>query len=279
MADLKDELIEYAKSIGADKIGVAEVENLKNPPQQQDFDPTNYVPDAQAVISVCLGYPNGVFGLDDKDMFTYGTSFGAVHSAMMKDLDSIAIKLIKFLEGKGYSSGYISPRKPYEEGGKLGGLFHSYIQKLIATLGGLGEEGTQGAFLTPEFGPKIVLGAIVTDAPLEPDGPNLVNKVCRKCFECVEVCPTSAISKENYPPYNFHRNRCLWATTGTLRATDVDEPDPEWVDARPNAMKLLPQYVDKHIKLRTILDWDGAVGEFPKCVRCITVCPAKGTVE
>ena len=50
MADLKDELIEYAKSIGADKIGVAEVENLKNPPQQQDFDPANYVPDAQAVI-------------------------------------------------------------------------------------------------------------------------------------------------------------------------------------------------------------------------------------
>ncbi|MDY6864557.1 MAG: hypothetical protein SVY15_01105 [Halobacteriota archaeon] len=279
MADLKDELIEYAKSIGADKVGVAEVENLKNPPQYQSFDPENYVSGAQAVVSLCIGYPSGVFGLDDKDMFTYGTSFGAVYNAMRRDVDTVGLKVIKFLEGKGYKAGYISPSKPYEEGAKLGGLFHSYIQKLIGTLAGMGEEGMQGALLTPEFGPRVVLAAVVTDAPLEPDGPNLVNKVCRKCYECVEVCPSSAISKENYPPYNFNRNRCLWPLTGTLRATDIDEPDPEWVDARPNAYKLLPEYIDKHIKLKVIQEWDKIMGEFPKCVRCIAVCPAEGTVE
>ena len=279
MADLKEELIEYAKSIGADKIGVAEVENLKNPPQMQGFDPCDYVSDAQAVISICLAYPSGVFGLDDKSMFTYGTSFGAIHNAMKAEIDSIGLKIVKFLESKGQVASYISPGKPYEEGGKLGGLFHSYIQKLIATLGGLGEEGVSGAFLTPEYGPKVMLAGIVTNAPLELDSPNLVNKVCKKDYECAEVCPCSAISKENYPPYNFNRNRCLWATTGTLRATEVDEPDPEWAEARPNALKLLPQYMDKHIKLRAIVDWDASVGDFPKCTRCISVCPAKGVIE
>ena len=189
------------------------------------------------------------------------------------------LKMIKFLESKGQIASFVSPGKPYEEGGKLGGFFHSYIQKLIATLGGLGEEGVSGAFLTPEYGPKVMLAAIVTDAPLEPDGPKLVNKVCKKDFECVEICPCSAISKENYPPYNFNRNRCLWATTGTLRATEVDEPDPEWADARPNALKLMPEYMDKHIKLRAIADWDKAIGDFPKCTRCIAVCPAKGTID
>ena len=101
MADLKEELIEYAKSIGADKVGVAEVENLKNPPQMQDFDPSDYVSDAQAVISICLAYPSGVFGLDDKSMFTYGTSFGAIHNAMQTEIDTIGLKLVKFLEKKG----------------------------------------------------------------------------------------------------------------------------------------------------------------------------------
>ncbi len=271
--DLKKEIIEYGLEIGADKIGVAEVENLKNPPQQPDFDPENYVEGAQSAISICLAIPEGVMDQNESDAYTYGTGFGATYVVMMRMIDEIGYKLVKFIEKKGYFASYVGPNSPFEEGAQVGGLLHSYIVKNIAQMAGIGEEGTANLLLTPEFGPRVLLAAVITDASMEPDVAKLVGKVCTKCMECVEICPTKAISEENYPPYNLNRNRCLWCITGVHRVTGVDEPDVDWVNAKPNAMKLLPEYKKKHVKLVEIADWDEAVGSFPKCFRCMAVCP------
>jgi ferredoxin len=276
---LKEEVIEYGLGIGADKIGVAEAEKLINPPQQMDFDPNLYVEGAKSVLSICLAYPSSAFGLDGKDMFTFGTSFGATHNAMKTEICAMCLKMIKFLEKRGYNAALVGPDAPYGEGAKLGGFFHPYIQRNIATLAGLGEEGVANLFLTPEFGPRVMLAAVITDAEMEPDGPKLVNKVCRKCNACVDACLVSAINKENYPPYNFNRNRCLWGWTGGIRASDVEEPPLEWVEARPTALRLLPEQVEKNVKYQAIVEWDNAIGSFTKCTRCMSACKAKGIIE
>jgi len=279
VADLKEELIEFAKTIGADKIGIADASLIKNPPQEQDFDPENYVDGAKCAISICVAFPEDAVGLDDEDDFTFCTSFGSSYVTLKRQIDTIGAKLVKFLEEKGYKAKYIGPELPFDKGCQICGLLHPYIHKLIATIAGLGEEGMSNLLVTPEYGPRVLLASIITDAPLEPDGPKLVGKVCRKCNACVEECPTGALSEENYPPYNFERNRCFWGYFGGMRVTEIDTPPLDWINAKPSALSVLPKYKEQNPRLKELLDWDEAIGNFPKCTRCMSVCPVGAEEE
>ena len=80
-----------------------------------------------------------------------------------------------------------------------------------------------GILLTKEFGPKIRLGAVTTDAPLE----SLENKnfnvleFCKTCGKCAELCPSSAIAPlsrtENALKPSINPEKCYetWKELGT----------------------------------------------------------------
>jgi len=65
--------------------------------------------------------------------------------------------------------------------------------RLAAVCAGLGEIGYSKMFLCPEFGPRVRLAAVLTDAPLEPD-PLFTGKLCDRCMACVKACTGNAIS-------------------------------------------------------------------------------------
>jgi len=60
---------------------------------------------------------------------------------------------------------------------------------------GLGEYGRHGMLITKEFGPRVRLGKIFTDLPLEHDRPQRfgVKEFCDTCRRCAEACPAKAI--------------------------------------------------------------------------------------
>ncbi len=60
---------------------------------------------------------------------------------------------------------------------------------------GLGEYGRHGILITKEFGPRIRLGKIFTDLPLDHDAPRTfgVKKFCDQCQRCSNACPAKAI--------------------------------------------------------------------------------------
>jgi ferredoxin len=57
----------------------------------------------------------------------------------------------------------------------------------------MGEIGYSKVFLTPEFGPRQRFGAIMTNAPLEPD-PIFEGHLCDRCMRCAKTCSGRAIS-------------------------------------------------------------------------------------
>jgi ferredoxin len=69
--------------------------------------------------------------------------------------------------------------------------------RIAAFCAGLGEIGYSKMLLSPEFGPRQRLAAVITDAPLEPDplyeGPPL----CDRCLLCAADCTGQAISTQN----------------------------------------------------------------------------------
>ena len=65
----------------------------------------------------------------------------------------------------------------------------------LAIKAGLGEYGRNGLLITPKFGPRVRLGKIFTDMPLEHDAPIKfgVKEMCETCNACAAGCPVKAI--------------------------------------------------------------------------------------
>jgi len=87
--------------------------------------------------------------------------------------------------------------------------YHTYARyplismKNAARLAGLGSFGKQSLIVTPEYGPWVRLGAVITDAELAPDAPFEEN-LCGECEACVVACPVGALT-----PYVVDDTACL----------------------------------------------------------------------
>jgi reductive dehalogenase len=67
----------------------------------------------------------------------------------------------------------------------------------LAIDAGLGEVGRNGLLVTPEYGPRVRLCKVLTDAPLTPDEPIEfgVREFCQVCMKCADTCPVRCISR------------------------------------------------------------------------------------
>lgn len=65
----------------------------------------------------------------------------------------------------------------------------------MAMQAGLGQLGRHGMLITPWFGPRIRLSAVITSLPLKPDSPIDfgVTEFCYACKKCAHKCPAQAI--------------------------------------------------------------------------------------
>jgi len=118
--------------------------------------------------------------------------------------DYVELQLVKFLRKKGYNAMEM-PNAYVDEKKKIAPL--SY--KLAAYEAGIGVFGRPGILITPEYGPRVNLGVVLTNARLEPDERMRGFNPCDQCDVCVRICPIRAIRKDLPPPTGFDRNKCV----------------------------------------------------------------------
>ena len=126
-----------------------------------------------------------------------------------------------FIDAQAFRYATISSRLPPSE---LPGLREELPQKTLATLSGLGWIGKSALLVTPEHGPRVRLGTLVTDMPLLVDTPT-TQSGCDDCTACVDACPVNAIRGDSWtqgvgPSRLLDVDRCdhhLWSTQSTLR--------------------------------------------------------------
>jgi epoxyqueuosine reductase QueG len=81
--------------------------------------------------------------------------------------------------------------------------------KLAAFEAGLGVYGRSGILLHPVLGSRMSLGAIMTDAVLEPDGRLQGFSPCEGCSLCAGACPAGAIDPGGSYPDSWDGERCM----------------------------------------------------------------------
>ncbi|MCD6407565.1 epoxyqueuosine reductase [bacterium] len=224
-----EKIKEMAKEAGADIVGIASMDRFEGLPKEMD--PRQIFPEAKSMIVLGFRILRGCFrGIEEGTWFTTFSLMG--YGGIRWVFQPICLwKFTKIIENEGYEAVPIVDNFPwtnidnldpefigqdfinvnrtmYGEIEKYKGKWSKPVSvekpapdifvpmKICAYLAGLGEIGYSGMFLTPEFGPRQRLAAIITDAPLEPDPLVEPGTICDRCMECVKECPAGAISEK-----------------------------------------------------------------------------------
>ncbi len=192
---------QFARSQGADLVGVGNIERWEGAPEHMD--PRNIFPDARSAVVIGLRIPRGCYrGIEEGTLFTPYPFYGYKRlNANFRPL--ITYRTARFIEeSSGYEAVPVPPHPPdsWPHGEPVAQARTApdvYPQFRIAAVAcGLGEIGYSKVFLSPEFGPRQRLGMILTDAELEPD-PLFEGQICDRCGACVATCPAGALLSDS----------------------------------------------------------------------------------
>ncbi len=121
----------------------------------------------------------------------------AVDRRLNEDTLTILMKLQKravlFLKSRGYRTLAIPPDSDRKKGTFISKLYSLFNHKMAATSAGIGWIGKNGLLISPDFGPRLSLATVLTDAPIVCDQP-MVSSLCGDCTLCVQYCPSHAIT-------------------------------------------------------------------------------------
>lgn len=80
--------------------------------------------------------------------------------------------------------------------------------KHVAELAGMGKIGRHSLLITPEFGPRVRLACLLTEASLEPS-PLAHREYCTNCDACIQECPVQALQVPNQgEAYSINKFAC-----------------------------------------------------------------------
>lgn len=110
-------------------------------------------------------------------------------------IDQICLKVSMEIQNEGYLAMAVpaSQTVKSESENYKGIISH----KMVATRSGIGWIGKSACLVTPEYGPRVRLGTVVTDLILDYDEP-MNSSRCGECVACVENCPALAINGVNW---------------------------------------------------------------------------------
>jgi len=185
---LKREIGKRAKQLGVDIIGIAPVERWEqNNETTPPYYPQSIFPFTKSVI--VLGIQIFLPMLETTPSIIYSELYNTTNRV----LDDIAYKLSGYLNSKGYKAVFF-PRDAY---GDISVLVKNpeaaFSHVIAAKYAGLGTIGYNHTLLTKEFGSRVRLVSVFTDAVLPPD--DLIEKeLCIQCEACKKQCPTQAFT-------------------------------------------------------------------------------------
>jgi epoxyqueuosine reductase len=218
---LKEQVNDFIQNLGAFKVGVADPQ-MGFTKALEGCHPRNVMSSCRSVIVYAFN-----IGLD------YYTALDYEHNDIRLGhlyRDWTGLQLITFLRKKGYDARE-APRGHVDEKNKIAPISF----KLAAYEAGIGVFGRPSMIITPEFGPRINLGVVLTDATLKPDQRKENFNPCQNCNSCITACPVNAIESKLPPPTGFDRKKCVCLV--------------DWIRERTN-------------------------GQVKLCGRCFSVCPS-----
>ena len=262
-ADIKVKALE----LGVDLVGIADGETLENnPPPDFPKKPSDITDhDAGRLIVMAKRYTSGTARIarwDERHKY-YNDEL------TLTMLEEASLGLVYWLEDQGYPAIIIPPthvdpwayrNDPDEHIPTLLSMNHAAVEA------GLGTLGLNLQLLTPEFGPRVMLTAVMCSVDCETDSP-MNDALCigPECGRCLSTCPGDVVGQWDRDWAGCDRYR---SPHGFAHLTDhleniFDEEDPG------KKLELL-RSEDSFNLWQSILRGAGVI---TGCRRCQDVCP------
>lgn len=250
------EVKDFLFNLGVDLVGIAAVDEIPfyKPPRVVE----DVLPGARSVIVIARRMLRGSIESPSPRVST-------AHSNMhYRQLERDSYEAGCFLERMGYMAATLPVMLPIEMTPERKGMSGDLSLKHMAVAAGLGKIGRSGLLLTKQFGSRVRLAAIVTDAELVADHEMTDELPCEDCCACVNACPVKAIHNDgkvdvfkcltHVQPYGLAKFNFWLSTLMQKKPEDLQKSpgDPKWW----NFYQAL------------------ALGMYYNCFKCVNACPA-----
>jgi len=164
--------------------------SLQNEPR--GYQPFDMLPQARSILCLGMDIPKGIFRCRERSEWMYWRAANIFYRA----IDATLIKVCSILEAKGEVAVPVYGCFPYDMKGK-GDLWGYLSLVRMGEATGIGKIGKNGLLFKSHYGPRLLLGGIVTTAALpQMTWPKMEEKGCPEdCFVCQEGCPVKAIDR------------------------------------------------------------------------------------
>jgi len=175
-----------ATELGAQLCGIAPAERFGDAPR--GFHPADVMKDCNSVIVVAAPFPLSSLASSSQAAYTF------VRNKLADKMDSITFQLAAELETLGGVAVPIPSTDPYDywdedrrHGQGIISLKHAAVRA------GLGQMGKNTLLVNDKLGNMLWLGAVLSDAQLDPDPLATYQTCAPDCRICLDACPAQAL--------------------------------------------------------------------------------------
>lgn len=201
-SDLRSMVFSHARELGASLVRACRADMWETHPiQSPEFWPKNTWPWVESVV--VLGIPLFAPMMATTPSMVYQELYDTTN----RMLDDMAYRLATYLTGLGWRAMFF-PRDCYYNVDVLVANPNAAFSHVIAAYyAGMGTIGDSRNLITREFGPRLRMVSVLTDAPIAPD-PLLEEDLCIHCGICLRECPVHAFTDVGGPVYEMDKVAC-----------------------------------------------------------------------
>jgi ferredoxin len=256
-----------SRELGADLCNVVTCATLEvNPPDPRwPQVPSRFTRRMKTVVLTAIRMPWGMFLTEN------ATCLSLAAQLLLRKTERVSLELSYWLEAQGYHAYQVATEEtdPALKRGSYGWLSLRHV----GVEAGMGTLGLEVNLLTPEFGPRVYQGAVVTDAELEPD-PRITDQLCigETCGRCLLACPPDAVLH-----WGLDKRKCALAAQPDGVASIIYGPLRDLAHAGTDDDV---RRVVNGPAMRT--KWSALVrlsNSYAACPRCLEVCPVGGDYQ
>jgi len=228
--------------------GIAKASDLENEPS--GYRPSDMLASAKNILCLGVPVPKGIFQCGERSEWMYWRAA----SIYYRNIDMVLMRACNIIEEKGEVAVPIYACFPYDIKGK--GDFWAYMSLVkMAEAVGIGKIGKNGLLFNSKYGPRLILGGIITTASLPTMAwPEKDEKGCpEECTACQEQCPIKAIDRSG----KVDRVACIKYSMKSPIFSNMMKTN-----------KMTPQDVQM-INHLTAVDDHSAY----QCIKCVSACP------
>jgi ferredoxin len=256
-----------ARELGADLVNIVACATLEAHPPDPGWPqvPSRISRRMKSCIITGIRMPWGIFLTDN------ATCLSLAAQLLLRKTEKVSLELSYWLEAQGSHAFQVATEEtdPALKRGSYGWLSLRHV----AVEAGMGTLGLEVNVLTPEFGPRVYNGAVLTEVELEPDA-RLTEQLCigESCGRCLLACPPDAVLH-----WGLDKRRCALAAQPDGVSSIIYGPLRALAHARTDddVRRVLhgPELRQK---------WAAVVrlsNSYAACPRCLEVCPVGGDYQ